>query len=1207
MSAAALLSPPLIGVPSSMNPSRRVSSLLTLALSLGLPACAGDAFSPTDPAPGSGGTAGAASGVSGAGGLSKGGTGGADAAGSGGMGGEGVAGAGIAGTGGSAGEGAGASTGAGGDAGMSGTSGHSGTGGTGAAGTSVVGEGGASGAAGKGGGGSGAAGKGGASGAAGKGGASGAAGKAGVAGSGGGVCTPGTFRCDGDTILQGCSSMTSDWVFLDQCLKGPCDPALGCLVCTPGKVVGCASSSTQKVCTSSGKTAPLACPPAQPLCTGSGSCVACLQASQCNATPSVCFDNACENNTCVSAFSPKGSLAASQTAAPCFTQRCDGNGGKVTEPDPAGTVCAGGMCDGAGKCLAPTAGAGGGAGGAGKSGAGGGGSASSTGGSGGSAGASSGSGGVAGMATGAGGKAGTSSGSGGTAGKAGGLGGAGGGGIQGGGAGVGGGSGGSAGGAGNSGTGGGGGSGAPNCAGTITNGGVATAGKPCDFALSLACAGHAQSKVLVCNPLSCTWVAQSSCSGTALCDPKDAQCLPPVPECAGKTPGAIVCAGATRTVCGPDLLTSTATVCSDSLHCVAGTGPNCGECIEGEYACDGAALSHCDPVTHKFVPEQNCASVPLCNAIAGACTSAACLPGQKVCSAGVLQKCNADQTGFDLLEDCSAAGKLCDPIGQQCDVCVGGSATCKDGSTVSACDLDGQKVVEKNCPSGTPYCTGDGQCVACTSETQCDAPGECQAATCNGNVCGTTPLDAGTPCGGGVCNGLGACGVCKPGATACDGNTPESCGADGRWELGVVCSDTATACGNGACQPCGGGTANCDGSAANACESTLASDAGNCGVCGAACSTVHATPSCVGGGCQLACETGYDDCTGGVKDGCETDLNDTPSHCGTCGHACGVGETCNSGTCGPPSCHGLAKTCGPTGDGDCCESKLVPGGTFNMGRKEGDPDWHCNAGTTFCRDDDFVTFLANETPWVATSVSAVRLDKYEVSLGRFRKFVDAVVDGYVPTPGSGKHIHLAGGQLADESGWDANWSTAKNLPTQKTTWGAFSQLGCESTPRTWTQNPEGRETLPINCVSWYQAYAFCIWDGGFLPTEAEWELAGSGGEERLYPWSTPPANKTIEGSHIIGSGITRNVGSLPAGNGRWGHSDLGGNVGEWTLDWYAPYSATSCSNCVTLSSGEGHTTRSANAFAGSLGARATFRYEYTMRDFGVGLRCARTP
>jgi formylglycine-generating enzyme required for sulfatase activity len=107
------------------------------------------------------------------------------------------------------------------------------------------------------------------------------------------------------------------------------------------------------------------------------------------------------------------------------------------------------------------------------------------------------------------------------------------------------------------------------------------------------------------------------------------------------------------------------------------------------------------------------------------------------------------------------------------------------------------------------------------------------------------------------------------------------------------------------------------------------------------------------------------------------------------------------------------------------------------------------------------------------------------------------------------------------------------------------------------------EQKPINCVDWFQAFAFCIWDGGRLPTEAEWEYAAAGGsEQRKYPWgATEPganANLAVYGCYFPGTRCTPTtgalnvapVGSVPAGNGKYGQSDLAGNVQEWNLDWY---------------------------------------------------------
>jgi formylglycine-generating enzyme required for sulfatase activity len=60
------------------------------------------------------------------------------------------------------------------------------------------------------------------------------------------------------------------------------------------------------------------------------------------------------------------------------------------------------------------------------------------------------------------------------------------------------------------------------------------------------------------------------------------------------------------------------------------------------------------------------------------------------------------------------------------------------------------------------------------------------------------------------------------------------------------------------------------------------------------------------------------------------------------------------------------------------------------------------------RDDDN-GMVSTESAGQAT-LSSYRLDRYEVTVGRFRQFVSATAAGWLPASGSGKHVHLNGGQ-----------------------------------------------------------------------------------------------------------------------------------------------------------------------------------------------------
>jgi formylglycine-generating enzyme required for sulfatase activity len=267
----------------------------------------------------------------------------------------------------------------------------------------------------------------------------------------------------------------------------------------------------------------------------------------------------------------------------------------------------------------------------------------------------------------------------------------------------------------------------------------------------------------------------------------------------------------------------------------------------------------------------------------------------------------------------------------------------------------------------------------------------------------------------------------------------------------------------------------------------------------------------------------------------------------------------------------------------------VPGGTFVQGTPQS---------------------TSGETSF-ADSVADFVLDKYEVTVGRFRQFVNNF-NGTPPNSGAGANptIQSEGSDASDgsiNSGWDSTWNTYLAASAAELISNVTNSASCGSL-FTWTTSPGANDSMAMNCVSWYEAFAFCAWDGGFLPTEAEWEYAATGGSlENPYPWggSTPTPSLANFGDNV---GAVTSVGSYPSGRGFWGHEDLAGNVGEWVFDNYAQYPSAAASNYVSeLPDSTIRVIRGGGWDVGAVDIASEYRAggPPDQRNKAVGFRCAR--
>ncbi|MEM8860754.1 MAG: SUMF1/EgtB/PvdO family nonheme iron enzyme [Chloroflexota bacterium] len=173
-----------------------------------------------------------------------------------------------------------------------------------------------------------------------------------------------------------------------------------------------------------------------------------------------------------------------------------------------------------------------------------------------------------------------------------------------------------------------------------------------------------------------------------------------------------------------------------------------------------------------------------------------------------------------------------------------------------------------------------------------------------------------------------------------------------------------------------------------------------------------------------------------------------------------------------------------------------------------------------------------------------------------------------------------------------------------------SGLKGDALPYRWKNGriPSGKSNHPVVDVAYTDAAAFCRWLSWkissivTLPTEAQWEKAARGTDQRIYPWGNrwQPSLCNHQGS---GFDDTVAVDYYPKNASPYGCVGMAGNVFEWTQSVYKPYPYVSNDGRERPEERDQKAIKGGSFFYNQKGCRASFRggiiYNW---DDGVGFR-----
>ncbi len=237
---------------------------------------------------------------------------------------------------------------------------------------------------------------------------------------------------------------------------------------------------------------------------------------------------------------------------------------------------------------------------------------------------------------------------------------------------------------------------------------------------------------------------------------------------------------------------------------------------------------------------------------------------------------------------------------------------------------------------------------------------------------------------------------------------------------------------------------------------------------------------------------------------------------------------------------------------------LEDGGPIPTGDDSG-PATGADGGPGYVPPGTFTFLFADQQTVTATFTHGIFMDVTEVTVAQFTAWVN------------GGRVKPNDGQSLDPSGpyqnaiyWKSSWNTTTDQETYK------AGNGCQYGQDIFTDGTEVMyvaptygttpDTVPINCVNWYQAVAYCASVGKRLATQAEFQYEATGrGHGYTYPWGDAPDPTDCSRAIWIGDGGLNGyngcgfpvpVGSAPLGKSLDGVLDLEGSVEEWIWDAY---------------------------------------------------------